>query len=44
LKTDVYRREEALEAIKRSRADYKTYFGDIEEELSLATKDVIGLK
>jgi len=42
--TDVYGREEALEVIKRSRADYKTHFGDIEEELSRATKDVMGLK
>tara|TARA_B100000809_G_C15140446_1_gene532977 strand:+ start:3634 stop:4329 length:696 start_codon:yes stop_codon:yes gene_type:complete len=42
--TDVYGREEALEVIKRSRADYKKHFGDIEEELSRATKDVMGLK
>ena len=42
--TDVYGREEALEVIERSRADYKARFGEIEKELSQATKDVMSLK
>ncbi len=42
--TDVYGREEALEVIKRSRNDYKTHYGEMEEELSRATKDVMSLK
>jgi inorganic pyrophosphatase len=42
--TDVYGREEALEVIKRSRTDYKTHFGEIGEELTRATKDVMNLK
>ena len=42
--THVYGREEALEVIKRSREDYLTHYGDIDNELSLATKDVMSLK
>ena len=42
--TDVYGKEEALEVIERSRTDYKAHFGEIEEELSRATKDVMSLK
>ena len=42
--TDVYGRDEALEVIKRSRTDYKTHFGEIGEELTRATKDVMSLR
>lgn len=42
--THVYGKEEALEVIKRSREDYLTHYGDIDNELSLATKEVMGLK
>lgn len=42
--TDVYGRKEALEVINRSRNDYKSYYGEMEEELSRATKDVMSLK
>lgn len=42
--TDVYGKEEALEVIKRSRNDYKSHYGEMEEELSRATKDVMSLK
>ena len=42
--TDIYGKSEALEVIERSRIDYLTHFGDIESELSQATKDVISLK
>ncbi|MBL4668184.1 MAG: inorganic pyrophosphatase [Flavobacteriales bacterium] len=42
--THVYGKEEALEVIKRSRQDYITHFGEIEEELSKATLDLMSLK
>ncbi|MEL6673008.1 MAG: inorganic pyrophosphatase [Bacteroidota bacterium] len=39
--TDVYGRQEALEVIRRSMADYRTKFGKLEHQLSLATLEMI---
>ena len=39
--THVYGKKEALEVIRRSQIDYKEHFGEIEDELASATKDVL---
>ena len=42
--THVYGKKEALEVIKRSREDYLVHFGETDNELSIATRDVMSLK
>jgi len=42
--THIYGKEEALEVIKRSQKDYLSHYGEIGNELSKATKDLINSK
>ena len=42
--THVYGKEEAMEVIRRSQEDYLTHFGDVDDELTMATKNLLNTK
>ncbi len=42
--THIYGKEEALEVIERSKADYLNHYGDLSDELSKATRELMASK
>lgn len=42
--THIYGKKEAIEVIERSRQDYKMEYGDIKDELSKATMDLMNIR